>query len=361
LWRYVNLDVSYARTTSGLRIGFVVLGSGPLTLVLVPGVLAQVEVAWEEPSWARFLDMLASSGRVVVFDRRGIGLSDRPPGEAEVSPSALCDDIDAVLDATRTERAVLVGYSYGGQTAVAFAATRPWRTRALVLLGTPVHTLRTQGCRTGPTQAEFEQYLGSVAASWGTGSEAARYAPLLVGDRRLKAWFGRLERHSCSPREIVTALRAAGSVDVRNMLGEVAAPCLVLHSARDPAFDVAHGRYLSAFIAGARYVELRGVDHDRRAAGRAITSFVDEVVAGRPTSRHHPTTTSVDGAWSALTETEVNVALLVATGLTNAEVGRRLTMSRYTVDTHLRRIYQTLGIANRTELARVVARATGDA
>jgi pimeloyl-ACP methyl ester carboxylesterase/DNA-binding CsgD family transcriptional regulator len=358
-------DVSYARTRDGLSIAYTTVGEGPITVVFAPGLFAQVEIAWEEPAFARFVRSLAACLRVVLFDRRGIGLSDRPPNDASLDLCQLRDDIEAVLDASDTPQAVILGYASGGPSVMAFAAHRPERASALVLLGTQARFCRAPGYDFGRTEAELDAFGEALARSWGSGWEAALHAPSLAGDRPFCSWFGRLERHSCPPGAVRGAVEALQRCDVRDLLDRIAVPCLVMHCEGDQVCDVGHGRYLAAHIPEAQYVELPGADHvfycdPRRRAVVAILSFIDAAAAdGRllPGTARRLTAHRGDG-WSGLTDTEVDVAELVSAGLTNQQVASRLAMSRFTVDAHLRRIYKKLRIANRTQLATAVARAT---
>jgi pimeloyl-ACP methyl ester carboxylesterase/DNA-binding CsgD family transcriptional regulator len=354
-------DVAYARTLDGLNIAYMTIGEGPTTIVLAPGLWLQVEISMEEPGFARFVRGLARHVRVVLFDRRGIGLSDRPAADAEVvlSPTA---DIEAVLDDSDTQQAVMLGYSSGGPGVITFAADRPDRVSALVLLGTQAHFCRTHDDDEGLTEAELDALAEDLERGWGTGSTAALQAPSLAGDRRFRSWFARLERHSCPPGDVRAAVRALWTQDARPALHRVAAPCLVMHCDGDQTCHVSHGRHLAAHLPGAQYIELPGADQvlycdPGRRAVAAILSFIDTAVAGgRLLSAAPRQLTPERGDHRGdLTDTEVDVAEFVAAGLTNQQVATRLMMSRHTVDGHLRRIYKKLSIANRTQLATAIA------
>jgi pimeloyl-ACP methyl ester carboxylesterase/DNA-binding CsgD family transcriptional regulator len=357
-------DVSYARTHDGLSIAYTTVGDGPVTVVFAPGLLSQVEIAWEEPAFARFVRSLAAYLRVVLFDRRGVGLSDRPHNDVGLDLHHLRDDIEAVLDASDTQQAVMLGYASGGPSVMAFAADRPERVSALVLLGTQARFCRAPGYDIGLTEAELDAFAEALARSWGSGWQAALHAPSLAADRPFRSWFGRLERHSCPPGAVRAAVEALQRYDAISLLDRIAAPCLVMHCEGDQVCDVGHGRYLAAHIPGARYVELPGADHvffcdPRRRAVVAILSFIDAAAAdGRLVSGTARRLTAHRGdGWAGLTDTEFEVAELVSAGLTNQQAASRLAMSRFTVDAHLRRIYKKLRVANRTQLATAVARA----
>ena len=182
----------YARS-GDLHIAYQVVGSGPLDLVYVPGWVSHVDLAWEEPMLARFLGRLASFSRLITFDKRGTGLSDRVPQEELPSLEARMDDLRAVMDAAGSERAAIFGFSEGGNLSTTFAATYPERTRALIMFGTFAKRIRSPDYPWAPTVEERQQYYEDIARDWGHGMKLDRYVPSKLDDeaftRRLSAYF----------------------------------------------------------------------------------------------------------------------------------------------------------------------------
>ena len=186
----------YARS-GDYNIAFQVHGDGPVDLFYVLGSLSHLEALWDEPGVARLLDGLASFARVIVMDRRGIGMSD--PIENEVSLEEEVEDIAAVLDAAGSERAALYGYTAGGPYVIQFAAKYPERVRALVLYATFAKTTRTEDMPWADTEEERDARIAHLIEHWGEGFNMERLAPSARSDTGLKTWFGRLERMSASP------------------------------------------------------------------------------------------------------------------------------------------------------------------
>jgi pimeloyl-ACP methyl ester carboxylesterase len=241
-----------------VSLAYQVHGEGPIDLVLVNGFLSNVEVLWEEPGVVRWRERLGEFARLVVFDRRGSGLSDRvarmPPVTEEVA------DLAAVLDAVGSERAVLFGYGAGSAACVAFAAQFPERTRALVLYAAVTRGERADDMPWLPTPAERDERRRYLLEHWGEGSNIELLAPSSAHDPGLRDWFARLERASISPGQLPEAMRAVGATDVRDLLPRVHVPTLVLHRTGDALFDPRHAHYVAARIPGARLVELPGED-----------------------------------------------------------------------------------------------------
>jgi class 3 adenylate cyclase len=246
-------DTHYARS-GDIRIAYQVVGDGPIDLVLVPGFISNLDVYWDEPNLARFLTRLSSFSRLVLFDKRGTGLSDRigtlPTLEERM------DDVRAVLDAIGSENAALFGVSEGGAMSMLFAATYPERTRALALFGAYGHFF-TWVLPPERMQAFIEQ----MEESWGTGVSLPAFAPSKVSDERFKRWWSRFERLGASPSAVIALMQMNSEIDVRHVLPAIRVPTLVLHRADDSRVSVDAGRYLAANIPGARYVELAGCDH----------------------------------------------------------------------------------------------------
>jgi class 3 adenylate cyclase/pimeloyl-ACP methyl ester carboxylesterase len=248
-------ETRYARSGE-LHIAYQVLGEGPIDLLWVPTWIWQVEHMWEEPYTARMLEAVASFSRLIMFDRRGLGLSDPQPGGGAPTLEEQMDDLVAVMDAAGSEEAAVVAILDAGAMALLFAATHPERTRALVLFETQPRTRWAPDYDWSTTEEEREESLNLLRADWGSG---ARVLAVTAGaDARLKEWAGKLERLAASPGTAVTTLRMHGQTDVRAVLGSIQAPTLVLHRPDNEFVDRRHALYLTEHIPGATRLELPG-------------------------------------------------------------------------------------------------------
>jgi len=250
----------YARS-GDLHIAYQVVSQGPLDLVYVPGWVSHVELAWEEPTLARFLNRLASFSRLIVFDKRGTGLSDRVPYDKLPSLEARMDDLRAVMDAAGSERAAIFGFSEGGNLSTLFAATYPQRTTALVMFGTFAKRIWSADYPWAPAVEERQKLYEDVARQWGEGMNLDRYVPSKLDDeaftRRLSAYF----RSAASPGAAEALLRMNSAIDIRNVLPAIHVPTLVMHRTGDRSVTVEEGRWMAEQIPEARFVELPGEDH----------------------------------------------------------------------------------------------------
>ena len=248
----------YARSGDA-NIAFQVHGDGPMDLLLLTGLLSNVETLWEEPGLARLFERLGRIGRLILVDRRGVGMSDRldrlPPPEEDVA------DLDAVLDAAGSERAALLGTAGAAAHVIRYAVERPHRTRALILYGTFARTTRSPDLPWAATPEERRARLEPVLAHWGEGVNADLLAASAAGDPGVRAWFARLERTAVSPRQIRTLNVDLAEIDVTGDLPHIRVPTLLLHRTDDPLIDVRHSRFMADRIPGARLVELPGSDH----------------------------------------------------------------------------------------------------
>jgi pimeloyl-ACP methyl ester carboxylesterase len=271
-------ETRYAKS-GAVNIAYQVAGEGPLDLVLVPGWVSHVELAWTEPSFAAFLRRLASFSRLILIDRRGTGLSDRVSDMPTLEERM--DDVRAVMDAAGSRQAALFGISEGGPMCVLFAATYPERTSALILYGTIVRGRRAPDYPWGLSDDAVELILDDIEGGWGTGLTPNLFAPSLAGDpERVRAW-AQFERMAVSPGGARTLIQMLLDTDVRDVLPAVRVPTLVLHRTDDRATLVEGGRYLAAHIAGARYVELPGEDHFAWVGDSgAILDEVEEFLTG---------------------------------------------------------------------------------
>src|SRR5439155_12683767 len=222
---------------------------------------SQVEAVWEEPTHEAFLRRLASFSRLILFDKRGTGLSDRVSVDRLPTLEDRMDDVRAVMDAAGSERAALCGVSEGGVMCALFAATYPQRTRALVLYGTYARRLWAPDYPWGPRASEREPYIADVERQWGGPAQLDILAPSAADDPRLRDWFSRYLRVSASPGAAVALLRMNSQVDIRPILPTIRVPTLIMHRTGDLDIDVGGSRYMAEQIPGARYVELPGSDH----------------------------------------------------------------------------------------------------
>jgi pimeloyl-ACP methyl ester carboxylesterase len=250
----VEAPTKYAKS-GDVHIAYRVFGDGPRDIILVPGTVSHVELYWELPTNEYLLKRLCAFARVIVFDKRGQGLSDRV---AQQTMDERVDDVRAVMDAARSKRATIYGWSEGGQLSITFAARHPERTEGLVLYGTYA------SMRSGPSVVspeQFELFMSAITRHWGEGILVKVNAPSRRKDEAFLQWFGRLERAVASPGAMVALFRANYELDVSELLPSIQAPTLILHREGDAVAPVQAGRYLAWNIPGAKYFELPGDDH----------------------------------------------------------------------------------------------------
>jgi len=256
-------ETHYARS-GDLNIAYQVVGEGSRDLVYVPGWVSNIELMWEEPAMAHFLDRLASFSRLILFDKRGTGLSDRVSNDQLPTLEERMDDVRAVLDAVGSERAALFGHSEGGNMCVLFAATYPERTTALITLGSFAKR-RDPGddYPWAPDADDREETAIDVERNWGhlRPQDVEYYAPSRLGDEAFVQNLERYFRRAASPGAAAALLRMNSYIDVRNVLPTIQVPTLVLHRTGDHDVNVAEGRYLASKVPGAKFVELPGDDH----------------------------------------------------------------------------------------------------
>ncbi len=249
----------YARSGDA-SIAFQVAGEGALDVLFLPGWVSQIEQMWEAPSLRRFLERLATFGRLILFDSRGTGLSERVLDAYTLEQEA--QDVLAVLDAAGSERAALFTYATGGLVGALLAAERPERVGALIMYASVTRTAWAPDYDWAMTLEQREQLAASNTANWGEPNNTlmAALAPSMADDPGLAAWFARTQRLAASPGEARIISRAMIDLDVREVLPRVRVPTLVMHRPKDQVWDVRHSRYLAEHIPGARYVELEGID-----------------------------------------------------------------------------------------------------
>jgi class 3 adenylate cyclase len=244
-----------------LHISYQVVGEGPIDVVFVPDWFNHVEAQWDEPASARFLGRLASFSRLVLFDKRGTGLSDPVPLSALPTVEAWMDDLRIVLDAVGSQSAALVCASGGAVLGLPFAATYPERVAALVIIEGAARVTRADDYPPGAPPELIRSFLDWVGEVWGTGRVLDLILPSRANDRAFCEWRARYERLAASPGTVTRMFDFLTTVDLRQVLPTITTPTLVLHRAADRFNPPAHGRYIAEHIAGAHYVELPGSDH----------------------------------------------------------------------------------------------------
>ncbi len=242
-----------------VHIAYQTLGDGPVDVLIVPGFVSHLEVIWESPSLARTMRQFARVSRLILFDKRGVGLSDRvgyPP-----TLEHTMDDILAVLDAVGSERAVLFGFSEGGPNSLVFTAAHPERVLGLILYGTLAKGLQSDDYPWALTEEQHKKWLDWLVSVWGKPVPHAYFAPSHADDQALWDWFAKLLRLGSSPGGVQGVLNVLKDIDVRQILSSIHVPTLVIHRTGDQVMRLPAGRYLAEHIPGARFIELPGDDH----------------------------------------------------------------------------------------------------
>jgi class 3 adenylate cyclase len=239
-------ETRYA-SSGGVNIAYQVLGTGPHDLVFVLGWVSNIEGAWEQAALARFLTHLSSFSRLILFDKRGTGLSDRVTEMPSLE--VRMDDVRAVMDAADSDRAAL------------FSATYPDRTSALIMAGSYARRTRAPDYPWGPTKEEYDAWIDQMRRDWGKPFGLDARAPSMAHDQRFRDWWSHYLRISASPSAVVTLTRMNGEIDVRHVLPTIRVPTLILHCAGDRAIDIGGSRYMAQQIPQAKLIELPGSDH----------------------------------------------------------------------------------------------------
>jgi pimeloyl-ACP methyl ester carboxylesterase len=334
-----------------VSIAYQVIGSGMIDLVFQPGFVSHLDLAWEEPFLARFLEGLARFSRLIWFDKRGTVLSD--PAEPVVSVEDRVGDIEAVMDAAGSPQAAMFGVSEGAALSVMFAVAHPEPTAALVSWAEFVRFVASDddACP-GWSPESFEAFLDGLdqVREDGTGGIGLPN-PSIDGDERYRDWLVRYVRAAAGPGLLRPVMAANATLDLRPVLGRVAARTLVIHRVDETRVPIEHSRYLAAHIPGAILVELPGVDHwpwlgDADAVLTEIEAFLTgcgarAAPAGMGSGIAHPA-----GARGGSGGRRAHAA----------DIGRRLGIGDRTVETHLANAYSKLGVSNKVELARLASR-----
>ena len=270
----MQATIRYAKS-GPVHVAYQVFGDGAVDLVFVPGFISHLEHWWSEPAHARWLHRLGESARVILFDKRGTGLSDRVDQQPDMD--ARMDDVRAVMDAVGVERAAIMGISEAGSLASLFAATHPERCQALILYGA-----FARFSSWFPTEGALQQFYHYADTTWGTGASLPMFVPSMVGNKAFQEWWGRFERLGATPAACIEIMRLNSQIDVSAILPTIHVPTLVIHRKDDVAVNVEGGRELAALIPDARYVELPGADHIPFVGDNAgeIADAVEEFLTG---------------------------------------------------------------------------------
>jgi pimeloyl-ACP methyl ester carboxylesterase/DNA-binding CsgD family transcriptional regulator len=345
-------ETHYARSGS-FSIAYQVLGEGPLDLVLVPSFVSNLEVAWDWPPMAAFYRAFASFSRVILFDKRGTGLSDR----VRLMPTTdeRKDDLHAVMDAAGCRRAAIVGFSEGGALAVSFVAAHPERATHLVLYGPLPKATRSDDYPWAQPEEWWEEVAVHFEKTWGSpeymNNEVAWRAPSEVGNEEFIRWWGAYRRLGASPGAAADLARMNARIDVREQLLQISVPTLVLARAGDRVVGVEHARYIAEHVPRASYLELPGDDHLPFVGDSAsiVTAIANHVGVSGDTAIEVRIQPEQQAPWASLVSTrEQEVLQWVARGKRNAEIATALYISESTVRKHLQNAYEKLGVTSRT-------------
>jgi pimeloyl-ACP methyl ester carboxylesterase/DNA-binding CsgD family transcriptional regulator len=330
----------------GTRVAYATVGTGPP--LLVPALwISHLELEWGFAEFRAFVGALARVRTVVRYDRPGTGLSDRDDAAPELTVEAEARTIEAIADELGLAELSLLGISWGGCPAVAFAARHPARVRSLVLAGAYAHG---EAIAPAPLRAAM---VDTVRAHWGAGSRLLADVWLPRADAHTRERFARLQRAAATPEVAAAMLEAVYRADVRELLPQVRAPALVVHRRGDRAMPFAQGRELAARLPDARLVALDGDAHppwlgDSAAVLGAVNAFLD--------ARDPRRATRASDESAPLSTREAEVLRLVAEGLSDAEIAGRLIVSPHTVHRHVANIRAKLGQPSRAAAAAHAAR-----
>jgi class 3 adenylate cyclase len=261
------------------HLAYSVTGEGPMDILYVPTWLSQIEHLWESPKVNRFFERSARLGRLIMFDRRGSGMSDPIVGAPTLEEQM--DDVNAVLDAAGSKEAVVLAALEGGPMACLYAATHPDRTRALVLYSAWARVVQSEDIPWANPPEEREKLMEFLVSTWGTGERLQGLAPSECDDPEFLAWYAKLERLAASPRQIAVLQRLIGEYDVRSVLPSIRVPTLVMHRRDDSLIDPRHSQYIAERIPGAKLVMLEGSDNLMVAGDSdAILDEIEEFLTG---------------------------------------------------------------------------------
>ena len=270
-------------TNGDVHIAYQVVGDGPIDLVYFGATASHVELIWEQPTAARFLERLASFSRLIIFDKRGVGMSDPVVGDRYPTLEERLDDVRAVLDATESSEAMLFGNSEGGPLAVMMAVSEPRRVKGMVLFSTYARLAAGPDYPEGFEKDEFGRLVAATERNWGSSQLIEVVSPSLRNDENASRWWASFVRRATSVGAILTQFRMNFDTDVSHLLPVVQAPTLVMHGKDDQFIPIAHGRFLAEGIPGARFIELGTGDHlpfMDPAIGQVVAEETQEFLTG---------------------------------------------------------------------------------
>jgi pimeloyl-ACP methyl ester carboxylesterase/DNA-binding CsgD family transcriptional regulator len=350
--------VRYARSGS-THIAWQETGEGPVDLVFAHGWMSHLEAQWDFPEIASFLERLARSFRLIIFDKRGTGLSDRV-----FQPQTLeqrIDDVRAVMDAAKCPRALIMGISEAAALALLFAASHPDRTRAVISYGGYARRVRAPDYPWAPTLEQRERYFDKVLQWWGGAVDLSTLAPSRAGDPEFIARFAALLRQSASPGAAVALARMNTYVDIREQLALISCPALILHRAGDKDPVPEESRYIAGRIPGATFRLLPGADHwpyvgDADSVLSAVEDFLAALPEDQPIARKSPASRPrVPGAMESLTPRQRDILALMAQGRSNRDIANLLSRSEHTIHRHVANILDQLGVRSRAAAVALAA------
>jgi pimeloyl-ACP methyl ester carboxylesterase/DNA-binding CsgD family transcriptional regulator len=331
------------QTRGPIRVAYDVIGEGEDVLLVVPGWVSHLDYDWSTPEIRRFYERLAKGRRVIRYDKRGVGLSDRPTGAETYALEAQVEDVLAVLDAAGVERVAIFAWSMGGPIALKLATEHPERVSAMVLYGTYSKALAARDYPRGIDYDTMHSIMSLTRAQWGLGSGAIAQFFIPESDEERIRWFTLYQRVAMSPQTAADFVGGVITHDVRPILSSVETPTLVLHRREDTLVPFALGEYLADSIPGASFRALTGQHH--------TPYFGDSEAVTRETDLFLRALQPSDDPPADLTQREIEVLRLLADGLRNRDIADHLMISPATVGRHVANIFNKLGVSSRAAAA----------
>ena len=327
-----------------VHIAYQLLGSGEQTLFFVNGFLSHLDICWEEPGLTDFFTRLAKDRQIVLFDKRGVGLSDRV-GYPPTLENTL-DDILMVLDDIDCQQVTILGVSEGGPAAALFAATYPERCESLILYGAMPKWVRDFDYPWALTRIQYNRWLEAMIENWGSPFALPFFAPSKADDPVFQLWWAKMMRLAATPGSVRDILGVMREIDIRPVLPHIHTRTLVLHRTQDQAVRIQGARWMASQLPNATFVELPGNDHwwwlgDVDELITAMLNFLQGNFVAEGATR--------DILLEPLTPRELDVLRLLATGYTNQQIADELVLSLGTIKSYTNKVYEKLGVRNRTE------------
>jgi len=270
-------------SNNGIHIAYQIIGEGPVDLLFIHGFLSNLEIAWEDEEYTNFFEQLGKFARVILFDKRGMGLSDRVQGAPSLEDTL--SDAMCVLDAAASNRTFVMGTSEGGAAAVLLASTHPERVHGLILYSSTPKLVKTNG---EPEWADDEDAynvsIEQIQKQWGGPWAIQNFAPSRAQDESFRDWWAKVLRSSSSPTSVSAQLRVLRDIDIRPLLPQIRTPTLVLHKTHDRILHVEAGRYFATHMPNAKMVELPGADHFFFVDSKQVVSAVSQFCREKPES-----------------------------------------------------------------------------